>query len=347
MEKLNLNRKIGLDVLKCIAAFLVVCIHASFYDKFGDYFTAISRIAVPIFFMISGYFYTRTVEKENQNKQILRILKLCIIANVLFFIYKILVAFVMSKDIVLILKDFFSINNIKQLILLNESPFAIHLWYLNALLYVVIIMKFINRYDKYKVLYIITPFLLLTNLLLGKYSLLIIKREYSHMLVRNFLFIGLPYFAIGNYIEKSFKERKININNKLMIFFTVLLIITTVLERYILDKFNLDKFSDMYISTIFLSIIVFLIFLTYENKKDIKIVNYIAKIGREYSLNIYLLHIVVIDIMKKIFGGFLFYNYFAPIVVFVVTILICILYKKITNNFKEIIKRKYIKQEKN
>ena len=68
MEKLNLNRKIGLDVLKCIAAFLVVCIHASFYDKFGDYFTAISRMAVPIFFIITGYFYTRTVVHYSQNR---------------------------------------------------------------------------------------------------------------------------------------------------------------------------------------------------------------------------------------------------------------------------------------
>ncbi|WP_442863929.1 hypothetical protein [Blautia sp. KLE_1732_HM_1032] len=36
---------------------MIVCIHAPFPGKFGAYFTTLTRVAVPIFFMITGYFY--------------------------------------------------------------------------------------------------------------------------------------------------------------------------------------------------------------------------------------------------------------------------------------------------
>ena len=60
MEKIvkdRTNRLVGLDILKFIAAFMVVCIHVIFYGRFGEDVVAISRCAVPIFFMITGKRY--------------------------------------------------------------------------------------------------------------------------------------------------------------------------------------------------------------------------------------------------------------------------------------------------
>lgn len=45
----NKNRKIGIDILKFLAAFCVVSIHMPFYGEFGNVFISISRWAVPIF----------------------------------------------------------------------------------------------------------------------------------------------------------------------------------------------------------------------------------------------------------------------------------------------------------
>lgn len=53
------NRAENIDILKAICAFLIVCIHVSFPGKVGAYFTALTRVVVPIFFMISGYFYKK------------------------------------------------------------------------------------------------------------------------------------------------------------------------------------------------------------------------------------------------------------------------------------------------
>ena len=46
------------------------------------------------------------------------------------------------------------------------------------------------------------PILLLTDLILGKYSLLFLDREFPVIYVRNFLFVGLPYFALGACLKK-------------------------------------------------------------------------------------------------------------------------------------------------
>lgn len=51
------ERFVGMDILKFLCAFLIVCIHRPFVGTAGAYFTALTRIAVPIFFMITGYYY--------------------------------------------------------------------------------------------------------------------------------------------------------------------------------------------------------------------------------------------------------------------------------------------------
>ena len=53
------KRNYGLDTLKLICAMLVICIHTPFPNDFGQYVMVISRIAVPIFLMITGFYYNK------------------------------------------------------------------------------------------------------------------------------------------------------------------------------------------------------------------------------------------------------------------------------------------------
>ena len=80
------ERMHSLDKLKTLCSFLVVCIHAPFPGEFGKYFMALTRIAVPIFFMISGYFYNQKTCKEQKKK----IALLTLYANAFYFIYGII-----------------------------------------------------------------------------------------------------------------------------------------------------------------------------------------------------------------------------------------------------------------
>lgn len=62
-----------IDVLKAISAFLIVCIHAPFPGEISAYFIVFARMAVPVFFMITGYFYSDTVARHNEKHQIMKI----------------------------------------------------------------------------------------------------------------------------------------------------------------------------------------------------------------------------------------------------------------------------------
>lgn len=52
----NGGQRWGGDVLKALCTFLVVCIYCSPITK-GGYLNAVYRIAVPCFFMITGFFF--------------------------------------------------------------------------------------------------------------------------------------------------------------------------------------------------------------------------------------------------------------------------------------------------
>lgn len=50
------KRNNSIDNLKAICTFLIICIHVPFPGEIGAYFITLTRIAVPIFFMITGFF---------------------------------------------------------------------------------------------------------------------------------------------------------------------------------------------------------------------------------------------------------------------------------------------------
>lgn len=74
--------------MKVICAFIVVCIHVPFPGIIGEYFTSLTRIAVPVFFMITGYFYSDIVRKRREIRQMKKIFKLVIEANIIYLVWK-------------------------------------------------------------------------------------------------------------------------------------------------------------------------------------------------------------------------------------------------------------------
>ena len=59
-----MERNKNIDILKAVCAFLVVCIHINFPGEFGEILKIVGTVAVPIFFMITGYFYNKTIKKH-------------------------------------------------------------------------------------------------------------------------------------------------------------------------------------------------------------------------------------------------------------------------------------------
>lgn len=205
-------------------------------------------------------------------------------ANILYLTYSLIRHLLNGETILVFFKELFDLKTLFKFIILNESPFGIHLWYLSAILYVLIILFLFEKKWNREKLYPLIPFLILMDLVLGKYSLLIFEREFPYILVRNFLCVGLPYFLIGDIIYKTNPK----IKNHYLIILVFIFLFTTLLERFVLGSLSLNATRDHYLSTTFLSVFVFLISINCGNTIKNQVYKKCCFIGSKLTLHIYI-----------------------------------------------------------
>ncbi len=310
-------------------------IHAPFPGGVGQYFVALTRIAVPIFFMITGFFYDNTVQRDRVAKQIKKIFVLLLQANLLYFLWKLFLAMLGSGSNDYI-ETTFTIKALLKFAFLNESPFNGHLWYLGAILYVLIIVALVDRCNGRNLLYAIMPLLLIGDLILGKYSILILGREFPYIIVRNFLFVGLPYFYIGallyehrNGIAEVFNHKRTH-----LLFTVAVFAVTSLLERFILVAYALNATRDHYVSTTFLAIAVFIFFMI-KGKRLSKGGQLLSVIGKNDSTWVYIIHPIFVTVLFKVsskIGLAKEYGIIQPIIVFIISIMAVEIFRKIKSN---------------
>lgn len=188
-----------------------------------------------------------------------------------------------------------------------------------------------------KKIYYLVPFLLITDLIFGKYSLLLWGQSFPIFFVRNFLFVGLPYFLIGDILFKKQIKPKSNI----LVLFILIFTLTTLSERYILSSMNLNSSRDHYASTTFLAIFLFLYFAKLEINMQNKVNKLSCFIGSKITLGVYIIHPIFIEIMNILThlminksSVLLIYNYLEPIFIYLLSITFVYIFSKVNNKLK-------------
>lgn len=338
--KQNQLRYYGLDVLKAICAFLVVHIHLPFPGVIGLYFQPLCRIAVPVFFMITGFFFQNTLTKQTlhtQLKKIALLLFIAVIANILFytFVYA-------NGSIATAVSSLFSIQTFKNFILFNETASSGHLWYLAALLYVLCIAFILHKTNLLNRLSILIPLLLIIGLILGKYSILFTGRQFPTMYSRNAYFTGFPFFYAGYFTAHHLSKLKQQLSAPLLIIGIVFFSITSVLEEVFLTRYGIGGTGDIFVSTIFLSLFVFLFF-ALGNLSLLQKDTVLSTIGRQYSMWIYILHLMISIYCYQFFYGIGLGNVYAalsPIWVYAITLLLIFLVRVLITFLKKLLQTK-------
>lgn len=134
----NKKRLYGLDVLKACAAFLVCYQHACGTGVVSGYLLAFSRIAVPIFILITGYMYKDVHEKKGEKKQIRKFFRIAVEMELLWFAIDSIYNF-LKHNLRSYFLNFVLLDNINRFIWFNDPIAADHGWYMWALLYVLVI----------------------------------------------------------------------------------------------------------------------------------------------------------------------------------------------------------------
>ncbi|MBQ6099363.1 MAG: acyltransferase [Methanobrevibacter sp.] len=302
----------SLNIIKCIAIFAVICIHCRFYhvSSVGSVIDAISRFAVPIFFLISGFFSYYENEDYALSKyrmRIIRLVKIYIVANLAYIIFFLLIGKLTGLNDVISL---FSLDSIFGYIIFNLTPGADFLWFISALLYCYILFYIIRKLNfNINSLYVYIPIFLIGNLLLGELSQFL-GLTIDFEIYRNFLFMGLPFFTLGYFIHDNKENVTGVLSNSNLIAIMILSLIFTTIETLVVGK------HDLYFGIIIFVVCLFIWCVKNPNKLNFKITGWIGK--NLYAI-MYILHLMVLELFGK-FG--LELGYFEPVIAFVITALI-------------------------
>jgi len=293
------KRIISIDIARIIAALLVVSIHVSVFYEFSSFNfflnNIIARLAVPFFFVVSGYFAAIKLRGPDGNSYIWEYVKK------IFFVYA-------AWSIVYFPFDFITIFEIYQkidtaiLTYIKRSIFMgshYYLWFFTAQISSAVIFYFFYKYGKLRYLFFILPFLYIIGLLGDSYYYAIKDNAFWLQIYRiidfwgttkNGLFFGLPLFSLG-YLAEKYNS---SIGREKVVCLLIGSFSFYALEWvFLADKLTLEKYSF----NIFLAPTIFFLFL-WLIKLDINGKNMFIPHARDISLLIYCGHGIFLLFLK-------------------------------------------------
>lgn len=305
--KSQINKKSydSIDLFRVIAVIFVVMNHTYPFaniSETADFIITriIARIAVPFFFMVSGYFVISNifnVDKEKNytliKKSIHKTLKLYCIATIIYIpvnLYSGNLSF--HNGILTLLKD-----------ILFDGTFY-HLWYLPAAIIGMLLLVFLLKYFKTRTVLIISIVLYVVGLGGDSYYYLVNKiplvcKMYAVLFsvfnyTRNGFFIAPIFLILGALIARQ--KKTVDIKKALIGFIISLSIM--VIEGLVLYKFNVQKHSSMYIMLLPVMFYLFQIILQLSGKLGANKIN--SRRCRNMSMVAYLIHPLIIVIIRGI-----------------------------------------------
>ena len=298
-----MKRNSLIDLFRFVCAFLVVLIHFQLPgDVFKGVIFPITRMAVPFFFMVSGYCLAdENMErmKQRMNKQIRNIFRLFAGAFVAFFVFRfILIAVQNPSGAQNFLSALWNWDCWYRLIAVSDtSGFPVgHLWYLPALLSSIVAVRLALEYHEPPKMYWVAAIL---GLLLVP---LLIWNRSPHganaplVLLRNGLFTGFPCLMAGVWIKCN-TRRILKWPRKLVIILPIVFALLTVGERWLIYALLGISSLTTFFNGLLLaaSMIVLSIHFPEAGARTP-----FPKWGAKYSLMIYICHMGFIDVMNVV-----------------------------------------------
>lgn len=347
INKLNYQ---NLNILKYISSILIIILHLRpFLNSSNELDLAfnniITRICVPIFFIITGYFVAKK-EKVNENyiKEYIRktiplyfvwsLLYIPVIIGTIIKYLPIINEYISKINITLPFLIILSIILLPIIVLvaLCYTGVYYHLWYFPAIIFSLIVLKKWKQKFNIKYLLIISFILLLFGATETYYGVLplSIKRTLSYyynifFTTRNFLFFGLFYVVLGYYVGTKEKAYSKYCFLKLIVSFFLLTFEAILLHDT--DRLN----SNILLSCIPLTYYLFIssIYITNSMKLDFQF--------GTYSKYYYLIHPMAIFVISTLYKNINYYPYLSILIVILITHITSTLIIKLKEKNKKLI----------
>ncbi|RKM57303.1 hypothetical protein D6853_04625 [Butyrivibrio sp. X503] len=305
-----------LYLISFIACMLVIVIHTRFPGNFGLAIEAISRSAVPFFFVLSGRYLLRDGDesvldiRKKCGKYWIRLLKITASVYVVYFVFSLLVHIYLGDSVKEWLLSKYSLKECILFLLFNTSTVVYdsvyvfdHLWFLFALLYTVGLIYIFARVLRkwYKVLIAFLIFMLYFGEALQTFYPI---RPFdisitTWYILRNWLFFGLPFVLIGILLADIFRKKRLKYGDDYLNVMTLhktkfILMIAAGLVMSVAETFVFGK-KEIYIGSLLVVIGVFLL-----SECKIHAGDHLYKIGKKSSNYIYYYHVLVIAVVDRL-----------------------------------------------
>jgi surface polysaccharide O-acyltransferase-like enzyme len=248
-----LGRNVALDILKLLMAFMVVGIHAEFLKDISvawSYFTVfgIFRIAVPVFLVISGFYFYLALE----NNTTARWFKRCLM---LYCFWMLIYSVFWFKPTEQSLKMF----------LIQLVVGYYHLWYVAGMIEAALMLVILRRFNSPMLVFISVAAYLMGVIIqyAGNYHTVdnawldnIININFVH---RNALFFSFPFFCMGYLIHKHNIHKLISFTAaKLLTALGIILLSAEIYFNYIAP--GRDGGFDNFLSLLIVCPAIFILF---------------------------------------------------------------------------------------
>ena len=193
------TRKVNnvLNLLKGLACVGVVFIHVNFPGVVGVIVERLSRFAVPVFFMISG-FYSFKRDEFTIKKRLYKILKIFLFGSVLYFFQIFFSNFSRGVHNEFLI-DFFSVKTLLNAVIFCDFLAPV-LWYLIAMAEFYVVWLYIVKHKKESEALYAIPFLFFLAIVLNT---ICDSLKISWIYHTNFITEAAPYFLFGLFIHKN------------------------------------------------------------------------------------------------------------------------------------------------
>ena len=304
---------------------MVVFIHVLFPGKLGFSMESIARFAVPLFFIISGFFsYNITIKKI---KTRIRHIACLFLASVLLYTLWCSSMYLLDNNITGLIEHFakyLDINNWTKFLFFNVTISYMHLWYLVALVYVYIALFFAKKCNiKDNTIFWGSCILLIIHFIIN-YSVISMGMDIKGYVVRNYLTMGIPFFGLGM-ICKKYENKIKKVPSSYYVLIILIGLIETVLVRLCVAK------NELYIGSVLIALSFMGLAVRYSEK------TYSEKIilFTRCSSYIYIVHMIADDIVARTYSFINIQNLHAfhmlkPILTCILSTIIAFLFCKIS-----------------
>lgn len=204
------GRNLWLDLFKLILCWMIISIH--FVWETYDYHP-VYRLAVPLFFAISGYFnYRKDTDALLWNAKIFisRSLKYMLIGFGFYILFDFVMCYVDGNGVGYYFTTLFYEDFLFEFVFLNRpiTYSGAQLWYLIALVIVSVIHYCLVRFQKQRWYLWIVPAGLAIQLFFGAYMRVFQYTDMPIRYTRNAWFNGLPFFGLGYLLAQHELHKK-------------------------------------------------------------------------------------------------------------------------------------------